>query len=100
MLTVRARYEVKKDADGWHLVFTELPPKVSPENVQLEFDAISNPQPKKRGKKTNGRGAEQITTEQRAAKQAMLARVSEINNGAGNDTGPVYLEVYPKSVTA
>ncbi|MDF1552290.1 MAG: DNA topoisomerase IV subunit A [Deferrisomatales bacterium] len=97
MLTVRARYEIKQDADGWHLVFTELPPKVSPENVQLELDALSNPQPKKHGKKGNGRGAEQLTPEQRAAKLAMLARVSEINNGAGNDTGPVYLEVYPKS---
>jgi topoisomerase-4 subunit A len=97
MLTVRARYEVKQDADGWHLVFTELPPKVSPENVQLELDALSNPQPKKHGRKGNGRGAEQLTPEQRAAKLAMLARVSEINNGAGNDTGPVYLEVYPKS---
>ena len=52
---------------------------------------------KKRGKQGNGRGAEQLTSEQRAAKLAMLARVSEINNGAGNDTGPVYLEVYPKS---
>jgi len=97
MLTVRARYEVKKDADGWHLVFTELPPKVSPENVQLELDALSNPQPRKHTKKGNGRGAEQLTVEQRASKQAMLARVSEINNGAGNDTGPVYLEVYPRS---
>jgi topoisomerase-4 subunit A len=93
MLTVRARYEVKKDANGWYLVFTELPPRVSPETVQLEFEAISNPQPKPGAKK----GAEAITAEQRAAKQTMLGRVSEINNGAGNDTGPVYLEVYPRS---
>ncbi|MEW6489972.1 MAG: DNA topoisomerase IV subunit A [Thermodesulfobacteriota bacterium] len=94
MLTVRARYEVKKDADGWHLVFTELPPKVSPEQVLLELDALSNPQPKAKGKKA---GEANLTPEQRAAKQAMLARVGEVNNGAGNDTGPVYLEVYPRS---
>jgi len=94
MLTVRARYEEKKDADGWHLVFTELPPKVSPEQVLLEFDAISNPQPKAKGKKA---GESALTADQRAAKQAMLARVSEVNNGAGNDTGPVYLEIYPRS---
>ncbi|MBI5445577.1 MAG: DNA topoisomerase IV subunit A [Deltaproteobacteria bacterium] len=93
MLTVRARYEVTKDANGWYLVFTELPPRVSPETVQLEFEALSNPQPKPGAKK----GAEALTPEQRAAKQAMLGRVSEINNGAGNDTGPVYLEVYPRS---
>jgi topoisomerase-4 subunit A len=94
MLTVRARYEVKKDADGWHLVFTELPPKVSPEQVLLEFDALSNPQPKTKGKKG---GESALTADQRAAKQAMLARVSEVNNSAGNDTGPVCLEVYPRS---
>ncbi len=94
MLTVRARYEVKKDADGWHLVFTELPPKVSPEQVLLELDAVSNPQPKSKGKKG---GESALTADQRAAKQAMLARVSEVNNGAGNDTGPVYLEIYPRS---
>ncbi len=94
MLTVRARYEIKKDADGWHLVFTELPPKVSPEQVLLELDALSNPQPKTKGRKS----AEQnLTAEQRAAKQAMLARVGEVNNGAGNDTGPVHLEIYPRS---
>ena len=93
MLTVRARYEVKKDPNGCYLVFTELPPKVSPETVQLELEAISNPQPKTNGKK----GEAGITAEQRAAKQLMLGRISEINNGAGNDTGPVYLEIYPRS---
>lgn len=93
MLTVRARYEVKKDANGWYLVFTELPPKVSPETVQLELEAISNPQPKPGAKK----GDAGITAEQRAAKQVMLSKISEINNGAGNDTGPVHLEVYPRS---
>ncbi|MDW7710441.1 MAG: DNA topoisomerase IV subunit A [Deferrisomatales bacterium] len=94
MLTVRARYEVKRDADGWHLVFTELPPKISPEQVLLELDALSNPQPKAKGKKA---GEHNLTPEQRAAKQSMLARVGEVNNGAGNDTGPVHLEVYPRS---
>ncbi len=93
MLTVRARYEVRQDLGGWHLVFTELPPRVSPEQVLTELDALSNPQPKSRKK---GEKAA-ITAEQRAAKQAMLDRVSEINNGAGNDTGPVHLEVYPRS---
>jgi topoisomerase IV subunit A len=93
MLTVRARYQLKKDPGGWYLVFTELPPKVSAEAVQLEFEAISNPQPKPGAKK----GDAGISAEQRAAKAAMLARVSEINNGAGNDTGPVHLEIYPRS---
>ncbi|MBI5017258.1 MAG: DNA topoisomerase IV subunit A [Deltaproteobacteria bacterium] len=93
MLTVRARYEVKKDANGWYLVFTELPPKVSPETVQLELEAISNPQTRAGGKK----GEAGITAEQRAAKQVMLGKISEINNGAGNDTGPVHLEVFPRS---
>ncbi|NTU60668.1 MAG: DNA topoisomerase 4 subunit A, partial [Deltaproteobacteria bacterium] len=93
MLTVRAKYKVQHDPDGWYLVFTELPPKVSPETVQLELEAISNPQPKPGAKK----GDAGITAEQRAAKQVMLAKISEINNGAGNDTGPVHLEVYPRS---
>ncbi len=100
MLTVRGGYEVKKDADGWHMVFTELPPKTSPEQILQELDAISNPQPKKKKKGAAagaGRGAGAIDPEQRAAKQALLSRVTEINNGAGNDTGPVYIEIYPKS---
>lgn len=98
MISVRARYEVKEDADGWHLVFTELPPRVSPEQVLLEIEAISNPQPRKAKEGKSGKGdAAKITPEQKAAKDAMLARVSEVSNGAGNDTGPVYLEVFPKS---
>ncbi|MHB8764562.1 MAG: DNA topoisomerase IV subunit A [Deferrisomatales bacterium] len=97
-LTVRGRYEVVKDRDGWHLVFTELPPGVSPEEVLLEFEALSNPQPKVKGKAAGKKGEKAaITAEQRAAKQLMLDRVSEVGNGAGNDTGPVHLEVYPRS---
>lgn len=98
MITVRARYEVKKDADGgWYLVFTELPPRVSPEAVLLEFDAISNPQPRKSKDGKAAKGEAKITADQKMAKEVMLSRVSEINNGAGCDTGPVHLEVYPKS---
>ncbi len=93
-LRVRGRYTVQRDLDGWHLVFTELPPRVSPEQILLELDALSNPQPKAKGKK--GEKAA-LTAEQRAARQAMLDRVSEIANGAGQDTGPVHLEVYPRS---
>lgn len=98
MLTVRARYEVRKDADGgWFLVFTELPPKVSPEEVLLEIDAISNPQPKKAKDGKAQRGEAKITPEQKVARETMLAKVSEVNNGAGSDTGPVHIEIYPKS---
>lgn len=98
MITVRSRYEVKKDADGgWYLVFTELPPKVSPESVLLEVDAISNPQPKKGKDIKSQKGEGRITADQKNAKDLMLARVAEVQNGAGSGTGPVHLEFYPKS---
>ncbi len=56
MLTVRARYEVRQDLGGWHLVFTELPPRVSPEQVLTELDALSNPQPKKPARRATAAG--------------------------------------------
>jgi topoisomerase-4 subunit A len=93
MLTVRCRWEVKKDPDGWRIVVFELPPKVSPEKVLGEFEELSNPTPKK-GKKP---GENQLTPEQKAAKAEMLGRVSAVSNAAGQGTPPVQIEIYPKS---
>jgi topoisomerase-4 subunit A len=93
MLTVRCRWEVKKDPDGWRIVVFELPPKVSPEKVLGEFEELSNPTPRK-GKKP---GENQLTPEQKAAKAEMLNRVSAVGNAAGQGTPPVQIEISPKS---
>jgi topoisomerase-4 subunit A len=93
-ISVRCRWEVRKDADGWHVAVTELPPKVSPEKVLLEIEEISNPQPKK-GKKPGENAG--LTVEQKASTREMLSRVGSVNNGAGQDTGPVCIEIYPRS---
>ncbi|HEY3488701.1 MAG TPA: DNA topoisomerase IV subunit A [Candidatus Deferrimicrobiaceae bacterium] len=93
MLTVRCRWEVKKDHDGWRIVVFELPPKISPDKVLGEFEELSNPTPKK-GKKP---GDNQLSPEQKAAKAEMLGRVSAVNNSAGQGTPPVQIEICPKS---
>jgi topoisomerase-4 subunit A len=93
MLTVRCRWEVKKDSEGWRIVVFELPPKVSPEKVLGEFEELSNPTPKK-GKKP---GENALSPEQKSARAEMLGRVSAVNNSAGQGTPPVQIEIYPKS---
>ncbi len=93
MLTVRSRWEVKKDPEGWRIVVFELPPKISPEKVLGEFEELSNPTPKK-GKKP---GDSQLTPDQKSMKAEMLGRVSAVNNAAGQGTPPVQIEIYPKS---
>ncbi|MFP4616189.1 MAG: DNA topoisomerase IV subunit A [Thiohalorhabdus sp.] len=89
-LTLRARWEVEKLAGGdWQVVVTELPPGGSTEQILAEIDALANPQPKK--------GKKDITSDQKAKKQAVLGQVGGMSNQAGQDTGPVRLVIEPKS---
>ena len=89
-LTVRARYAVEHLAGGdWQIAITELPPDVSAEQVLADIDALANPQPKK--------GKKDISSEQKALRQRILALVGEISNQAGQDTGPVRLVITPKT---
>jgi len=89
-LTVRARWTVEQLAGGdWQIAVTELPPGVSAEGVMAEIDALANPSPKK--------GKKEINSDQKAMRQAVLARVGGIANQAGQDSGPVRLVIEPKS---
>ncbi|MBI5330393.1 MAG: DNA topoisomerase IV subunit A [Betaproteobacteria bacterium] len=88
-LRVRARWSVEPLARGqWRVVIHELPPGVSTAQVLTQIDALANPQPKA--------GRKDLTPEQKAMKQAVLAQL-EAARDESDEKAPVRLVLEPCS---
>ena len=88
-LRVRACYHFEEMQRGqWQLVVDELPPAANAELVLSQIEEITNPKPKA-GKKT-------ISSEQAAAKAAMLSVLDGVRNECDKDT-KVRLVFEPKN---